>query len=494
MNDDGGRGGFNQGRGYQGRNFNLAYASRCAGRGRFPSGGSGGGSGPGGGRFNSNNNISGFFQGESSGTVGNRENDFGGGDFQENRAGNSANFHRGSNSNNNFRNSSGYAGNQSGRQYNGNNNLRSSGYNGRFADGRNAFNGNNGSANYNRSSGSTGANIRVSSEVDDAFLQKTVTAVVAAVTATQKPPEYVAQHGSVVRGDVSTANTGSEPSGAVPQGGDLPTEHVVQPVAPQTQAQEKAPVADDDDGSDGANKDKEEDNDGRANEMEMDGANEHTDKEASNTMEINENEGHKGKQAAMDRSSMEFKFGTFVSQVKLSDLDTILVLPKCFAGDAVRGSEMSDVAQEERLHPLSIAMGQTGSDKAETESSAAMCPSMLMATPAPSSPMTAAETVTCMGAEEESLHILPKPTSSLHVTRDKINGAGHVLRAEEIKQTRQPTMPTAHVSNASAKQEASFAKSREDDIAINTDIHSGFTAATGSKKKSIDERDTERPS
>ncbi|KAM0874558.1 hypothetical protein ACQ4PT_037344 [Festuca glaucescens] len=605
MNGDGGRGGFNQGRGYQGRNFNPAYAGRGAGRGRFPSGGGGGGSGPGGGRFNGNNNRSGFFQGESSGTVGNRENDFGGGDFQENRGGNSANFHRGSNSNNNFRNSSGYAGNQSGRQYNGNNNLRSSGYNGRFADGRNAFNGNNGSANYNRSSG-TGANIRVSSEVDDAFLQKTVAAVVAAVTAAQKPPEYVAQHGSVVRGDVSTANTGSEPSGAVPQGGDLPTEHVVQPVAPQTQAQEKALVADvpkpkevegagpakkkkldkngtykpkvenprlakvmvegetmtipdiienlkrivpydnfnwevyhfqnniyrvkfpnrnevhrlkkigiyicpgrpsemtfdfwsaleeplymllevwmrvsgipsdirsdflslwgvgsmfgktvevdmaftrknkvlrikigcinpslipqdsdlfikrgffklhfevemgiveqdadmieanggrkDDDGSDGfdgVNKDKEEDNDGRGNEMEMDGANEHTNKEASNTMEINENEGHKGKQAALDRSSMEFKFGTFVSQVKLS-----------------------------------------GSDKAETESTAAMCPLTLMATPAPSSPMIAAETVACMGAEEESLHILPEPTSSLHVTRDKINGAGHVLRAEEIK-------------------------------------------------------------
>ncbi|KAM0917950.1 hypothetical protein ACQ4PT_009341 [Festuca glaucescens] len=314
-------------------------------------------------------------------------------------------------------------------------------------------------------------------EISKRIEEKTVAAVVAAVTAAQKPPEYVAQHGSVVRGDVSTANTGSEPSGAVPQGGDLPIEHVVQPVAPQTQAQEKAPVADvpkpkevegaglakkkkldknanggrkDDDGSDGANKDKEEDNDGRGNEMEMDGANEHTDKEASNTMEINENEGHK-------------------------DLDTILVLPKCFAGDAARGSEMPDVAPEERLHPLSIAMGKIGSDKAETESSAAMCPLTLMATPAPSSPMTAAETVTCMGAEEESLHILPEPTSSLHVTRDKINGAGHVLRAEEIKQTRQPTMPTAHVSNASAKQEASFAKSREDDIAINTDIHSGMS-------------------
>ncbi|KAM0917951.1 hypothetical protein ACQ4PT_009341 [Festuca glaucescens] len=284
-------------------------------------------------------------------------------------------------------------------------------------------------------------------EISKRIEEKTVAAVVAAVTAAQKPPEYVAQHGSVVRGDVSTANTGSEPSGAVPQGGDLPIEHVVQPVAPQTQAQEKAP---DDDGSDGANKDKEEDNDGRGNEMEMDGANEHTDKEASNTMEINENEGHK-------------------------DLDTILVLPKCFAGDAARGSEMPDVAPEERLHPLSIAMGKIGSDKAETESSAAMCPLTLMATPAPSSPMTAAETVTCMGAEEESLHILPEPTSSLHVTRDKINGAGHVLRAEEIKQTRQPTMPTAHVSNASAKQEASFAKSREDDIAINTDIHSGMS-------------------
>ncbi|KAM0847316.1 hypothetical protein ACQ4PT_055090 [Festuca glaucescens] len=581
MNGDGGRGGFNKGRCYQGRNFNPAYDGRGAGRGRFPSGGGGGGSGPGGGRFNGNNNRSGFFQGESSGTVGNRENDFGGGDFQENRG---------------------------------------------------------------------GANVRVSSGVDDAFLQKTVAAVVAAVTAAQKPPDFVAQHGSVVRGDVSNANPGSEPSGAVPQGGDLHTEHVVQPAEPQTQAQERALEADvpkpkevegagpakkkkldkngwtykpkvenprlakvtvegetmtipdiienlkrvvpydnfnwevpsemtfdfwsaleeplymlpevwmrvsgipsdirtdfltlwgvgsmfgkavevdmaftrknkilrikigcinpslipqdsdffikrgffklhfevemgtgeqdadmieanggqkDDDGSDGANKDREEDNDGKGNAMEMDGANGHTDKEDSNTMEINENEGHNGKQAALDRSSLEFKLGTFVSQVKLSgtnisasvdthnntdeipilhvqkqildaesemfsdaDLDTILVLPKYFGGDAARGSEMSDVAQEERLLPLSIEMGQTGNDTAETESSAAMCPLMPMATPNPSSPMTAAETVKCMGVEEEPLHILPDSTSSLYVTRDKINGAGHVLRAEEIK-------------------------------------------------------------
>ncbi|KAM0835158.1 hypothetical protein ACQ4PT_063125 [Festuca glaucescens] len=513
MNGDGGRGGFNQGRGYQGRNFNPAYAGRGAGRGRFPSGGGGGGSGPCGGRFNGNNNRSGFFQGESSGTVGNRENDFGGGYFQENRGVNLANFRRGSNSNNNFRNTTGYAGNQSGRHYNGNNNLRSSGYNGRFVDGRNAFNGNNGTSNYSRASGNTGANVRVSSGVDDAFLQKTVAAVVAAVTAAQKPPEFVAQHGSVVREDVSNANHGSESSGAVPQGGGLHTEHVVQPVEPQTQAQERALEADvpkpkevegagpakkkkldkngwtykpkvenprlakvtveDDDGSDGANKDREEDNDGKGNEMEMDGTNGHTDREDSNTMEINENEGHKGKQVALDRSSMEFKFGTFVSQVKLSDLDTILVLPKYFGGDAVRGSEKADVAQEERLHPLSIEMGQAGNDTAETESSAARCPLMPMATPTPSSPMTAAETVKCMGVEEEPLHILPDSMSSLYVTRDKINGAGHVLRAEEIKQTGQPTAPTVNVSNASATEVASFAKSREDDVAINKHIQSG---------------------
>nr|XP_051216666.1 uncharacterized protein LOC127334288 [Lolium perenne] len=189
MNGDGGRGGFNQGRGYQGRNFNPAYAGRGAGRGRFPPGGGGGGSGPSGGRFTGNNNRSGFFQGESSGTVGNRD-DFGGGDFQESRGGNLPNFRRGSNSNNNFRNTTGYAGNQSGRLYNGNNNLRSNGYNGRFADGRSAFNGNNGSANYNRASGNTGANVRGSSGVDDAFLHKTVAAVVAAVTAAQKPPGF----------------------------------------------------------------------------------------------------------------------------------------------------------------------------------------------------------------------------------------------------------------------------------------------------------------
>ncbi|KAM0847317.1 hypothetical protein ACQ4PT_055090 [Festuca glaucescens] len=564
MNGDGGRGGFNKGRCYQGRNFNPAYDGRGAGRGRFPSGGGGGGSGPGGGRFNGNNNRSGFFQGESSGTVGNRENDFGGGDFQENRG---------------------------------------------------------------------GANVRVSSGVDDAFLQKTVAAVVAAVTAAQKPPDFVAQHGSVVRGDVSNANPGSEPSGAVPQGtykpkvenprlakvtvegetmtipdiienlkrvvpydnfnwevyhfqnniyrvkfpnrnevqrlknfgiyicpgrpsemtfdfwsaleeplymlpevwmrvsgipSDIRTDFLtlwgvgsmfgkavevdmaftrknkilrikigcINPsLIPQDSdffikrgffklhfevemgtGEQDADMIEanggqkDDDGSDGANKDREEDNDGKGNAMEMDGANGHTDKEDSNTMEINENEGHNGKQAALDRSSLEFKLGTFVSQVKLSgtnisasvdthnntdeipilhvqkqildaesemfsdaDLDTILVLPKYFGGDAARGSEMSDVAQEERLLPLSIEMGQTGNDTAETESSAAMCPLMPMATPNPSSPMTAAETVKCMGVEEEPLHILPDSTSSLYVTRDKINGAGHVLRAEEIK-------------------------------------------------------------
>ncbi|KAM0851340.1 hypothetical protein ACQ4PT_052485 [Festuca glaucescens] len=523
MNGDGGRGGFHQGRGYQGRNFNPAYAGRGAGHGRFPSGGGGGGSGPGGGRFTGNNNRSGFFQGESSGTVGNRD-DFGGGDFQDNRGGNLANFRRGSNSNNNFRNTTSYAGNQSGRQYNGNNNLRSNGYNGRFADGRNAFNGNNGSAKYNRASGNTGANVRVSSGVDDAFLQKTVAAIVAAVTAAQKPTDFVAQHESVVRGDVSIANPGSAPSGAVPQGGDLHTEHVMQHVEHQAQAQEKVLEADvpkqmevegaglakkkkidkngcfrcknpghliddctipyclysesinhesaewtykpkvenprlakvtveemgigeqdadmiesnggrkDDDGSDGANKDREEDNDGKGNEMDMDGANGHTDKEDYSTMEINENEGHKGKQVALDRSAMEFKFGTFVSQVKLSDLDTILVLPKYFGGDAERSSEMPDVGQEERLHSLSTETGHTGNDTAETESFAAKSSLTPMATPTPSSPMTAAETVKCMGVEEEPLHILPDSTSSLHVTRDKVRNECdmHSMRQSSI--------------------------------------------------------------
>jgi hypothetical protein len=44
MNGDGGRGGFNQGRGYQGRNFNPAYSGRGTGRGGFHSGGGGTGS------------------------------------------------------------------------------------------------------------------------------------------------------------------------------------------------------------------------------------------------------------------------------------------------------------------------------------------------------------------------------------------------------------------------------------------------------------------
>jgi hypothetical protein len=148
------------------------------------------------------------------------------------------NFRRGSNSYS-FRDNTGYAGNHSGRQYSGNNNLRSGGYNGRFADGRNTFNGNNGSANYIRASGNTGDNVRVNSGIDDVFLQKTVAAVVAAVTAAQKPPEFVAHHDSVARGDASAANHGSTPSGGMPQGVVLNTENVVQSVEHQAQAQEK---------------------------------------------------------------------------------------------------------------------------------------------------------------------------------------------------------------------------------------------------------------
>jgi hypothetical protein len=213
----------------------------------------------------------------------------------------------------------------------------------------------------------------------------------------------------------------------------------------------------DDDGSDGAKKDKEEDNDGKGNEMDMDGANGHTDKEDSSTMEINENEGHKGKQVALERSDMEFKFGTFVSQVKLSgtkvpasvvshnntdeihilhvqkqlldaesmmfcaaDLDTVLVLPKIFGSDAKRVSENPDVAQEECLQSLSIEMGHTGNDMAETESFAAKSPLTPMAVSTHSTPMTATETVKCMGVEDEPLHIVPDSTSSLHMTRDKV--------------------------------------------------------------------------
>jgi hypothetical protein len=80
--------------------------------------------------------------------------------------------------------------------------------------------------------------------VDDAFLHKTVAAVVAAVTAAQKPPGFFPQPASVVRGDVSNANPESAPSGVVPQGGDLNAEPVMQPVEPQAQAQEKILQAD----------------------------------------------------------------------------------------------------------------------------------------------------------------------------------------------------------------------------------------------------------
>jgi hypothetical protein len=121
--------------------------------------------------------------------------------------------------------------------------MRSGGYNNRFAEGRHVFNNNNGTAHPNRFSGATGPNDRNSSGVDDAFLHKTVAAVVAAVTAAQKPPEQTAQHGTEGQGAVTNASAGSEPSGGVPQGGE-PTEHIVQPQASQTQTHVTAPVAD----------------------------------------------------------------------------------------------------------------------------------------------------------------------------------------------------------------------------------------------------------
>jgi hypothetical protein len=294
----------------------------------------------------------------------------------------------------------------------------------------------------------------------------------------------------------------------------------------------------DDDGSDEANKDREDDTDGKGNEMDMDGANGHTDKEDSINMEINENEGHKGKQVALHRSEMEFKFGAFVSQVKLSgtklstsddlhkntneipilpvqkhilddksmmfsdaDLDTILVLPKYFGGEAKKISEKSDVAQEEHLLSLLTETGYTGKDTAKTEFLAAKLSPMLRATTAPSSPRAAAESVKCMRIDEESLHRLSDSASSLHVTRDKVKNNcnihsvmqssneitspflllqnvvqqtedGHISLDEQIK-TGQSNTTTVHTSDVAKTNVKFVAKSTENEDDVHKNVQSG---------------------
>jgi hypothetical protein len=194
-----------------------------------------------------------------------------------------------------------------------------------------------------------------------------------------------------------------------------------------------------------------------------------------------------------------------------ADLDTVLVLPKIFGSDAKRVSENPDVAQEECLQSLSIEMGHTGNDMAETESFAAKSPLTPMAVSTHSTPMTATETVKCMGVEDEPLHIVPDSTSSLHMTRDKvrneydmhtmrqssfdilspasllqnmvqINGAGHISLDEEIKQAGQLTTHTGHISNVAATQVTAtqvttLFKSQENDADINKHIHSGMSHA-----------------
>jgi hypothetical protein len=174
----------------------------------------------------------------------------------------------------------------------------------------------------------------------------------------------------------------------------------------------------DEDGSDKASKEKEKDTDGKTTEMETDDANDHTGREVSNTMEISESEGQKGKQVALDRSFMEVKIGTFVSQIQLSGINnpisvdthcnTIetpilhvqkilshaksemfsvadpvpnLVLPKCYGSATVWRSESHDGAQQEQLQPLSVVTGQTSSDKTEVGTSAVVCPLVSVPTP-----------------------------------------------------------------------------------------------------------------
>jgi hypothetical protein len=214
----------------------------------------------------------------------------------------------------------------------------------------------------------------------------------------------------------------------------------------------------DEDGSDKASKEKEKDTDGKTTEMETDDANDHTGREVSNTMEISESEGQKGKQVALDRSFMEVKIGTFVSQIQLSGINnpisvdthcnTIetpilhvqkilshaksemfsvadpvpnLVLPKCYGGATVWRSESHDGAQQEQLQPLSVATGQTSKDKSEVGTAAKMCPLVSVPTPRSSSPMTAVETVKSLDAEGGLLHTTPGVSSSLHMTKNKVS-------------------------------------------------------------------------
>lgn len=165
MNRGGGRG---QGRGGAG-----------GGRGRGNGNGWGGGRNQGGFARNGNGN---FFQGESSGTNGNRD-DFEGDRFQQ-ANGDFGNFNGGANfNNNNGARRNGYV-----------NNQRRGGYQNRYQGGNNGPRNGNGGAGYRANNGG-GANYvprRDAGGVDQNLIQKTVQAVVAAMAAATQNNAVVA--------------------------------------------------------------------------------------------------------------------------------------------------------------------------------------------------------------------------------------------------------------------------------------------------------------